>query len=184
MSDRPPHEETISSSRGFDGKLVHVRVDRVRLPSGKESVREVIEHPGAVAILALTTNDDVIFVRQWRHAVGRELLELPAGTREPGESAIETARRELQEETGFAAGQLREIARYFSSAGFLNEQITLVLAQECFPGEQKIDIDEATRVELVPVSRLSSMIEPDGELHDAKSLIGVLWLIANRRSVV
>ena len=106
MSDNPAHEETISSERGFDGKLIHVRVDRVRMPSGRESVREVVEHPGAVSILALTESDEIILIRQWRHAVEAEMLEMPAGTREPGEDEKATARRELREETGYEAGEI------------------------------------------------------------------------------
>src|SRR6478735_6983242 len=98
-----PHEETLRSERGFDGKLLHVRVDHVRLPSGRESVREVVEHPGAVAIVAVTERGEVILIRQWRHAAGAELLEIPAGTRETGEAPETTAGRELIEETGYRA---------------------------------------------------------------------------------
>jgi ADP-ribose pyrophosphatase len=175
-----PHEETISSERGFDGKLVHVRVDRVRLPSGRESVREVVEHPGAVALLGITTNDELILVRQWRHAVGRAMLEIPAGTREPGESESETARRELLEETGYTAGTISQIARYYSSAGFCDEEMTLFLAEHCISRGQVEDVDERTNVVLVPRAGVRSLLEPGpNQVHDAKSLIGVLWLLSN-----
>lgn len=174
-----PHEETIRSERGFDGKLVHVRVDHVRLPSGTESVREVVEHSGAVAIVALTANDELILVRQWRHAVGMELLELPAGTAEPGEEPETTAVRELFEETGYRAGKISLIAQYFSSAGFLNEQMTLFLAEECVAGEQPVDADERTEVVLVPRAGIADLVAPGRQqVQDAKSLIGILWLIS------
>ena len=185
MLDRSelPHEETLESERGFDGNLVHVRVDHVRLPSGKLSVREVVEHPGAVAILGLTTNGEVILVRQWRHAVGRALLEIPAGIRDPNEPETETAQRELLEETGFAAGSISEIARYFSSAGFCNEEMTLFVARDCVSAGQNEDADERTRVVLVPRSKIASLLETGPNLvHDAKSLIGIFWLLANRDS--
>lgn len=177
MSAGIPREETIRSERGFDGKLVHVRVDHVRLPSGRASVREVVEHPGAVAIVAVTVDDEVVLVRQWRHAVQQELLEIPAGTAETGESSEETARRELLEETGYTADSIKEIARYYSSAGFSNEQMTLFLAEGCTPGEREDDTDERTEVVLVPLAGISRLLEPgDDQVRDAKSLIGLLWL--------
>jgi ADP-ribose pyrophosphatase len=169
------HEQVIRGERGFDGKLLHVRVDHVRLPSGRETVREVIEHPGAVAILALTAGDEVILIRQWRHAVGDELLEIPAGTRETGEPALETARRELREETGYEAGTLTEIARYFSSAGYSNEEMTLVLATDCRPALRVKNADEHTDVVMTPRADLSRLLEGE-QVRDAKSLIGLLWM--------
>ncbi len=104
-----PQEEAkspqlISSRQVFEGHLFKIRVDQVRLPSGRETVREIIEHPGAVAILAITEDQQIILVRQYRYAVDGSLLEIPAGTREPNESPIETADRELLEETGYRAG--------------------------------------------------------------------------------
>jgi ADP-ribose pyrophosphatase len=177
VSDPSSHEQTIRSERGFDGKLVHVRVDHVRLPSGRESVREVVEHPGAVAIVALTTGDEVILVRQWRHAIAQELLEIPAGTREAGEPEEATARRELTEETGYVSGSIRQVARFYSSAGFTNEQIALFLAEGCTLGEREENADERTEVVLVPRAEVARLLEPGpDQVRDAKSLIGLLWL--------
>jgi ADP-ribose pyrophosphatase len=178
MSSGATHEETNSSERGFDGKLVHVRVDHVRLPSGRESVREVVEHPGAVAIVALTSDDQIILVRQWRHAVGDDLLEIPAGTREPEEPAADTARRELIEETGYSPGTLTEIASVFSSAGYCTEQVTVFFATDCTPVERDTDPDERTDVVLVPRDHIGRLIDPGQEqVRDAKTLIGLLWLV-------
>ena len=177
MSDNLTHEETIRSERGFDGKLVHVRVDHVRLPSGKESVREVVEHPGAVSILALTENDEIILIRQWRHVAGAVMLEMPAGTREPGEDEEATARRELREETGYEADEIRQVTRFYSSSGFLDEQITLFHVTGCRPVERDEDPDERTEVVLVPRSEIPRLIEEaNREPRDAKFLIGLLWL--------
>ena len=176
----PGHEVTIASRRGFDGKLLHVRVDTVRLPSGRESVREVIEHPGAVAIVAVTVDDEVLLSRQFRYAVGETLLEIPAGTAEPDEAPVTTARRELIEETGYEPGRLTELASYFSSAGFLTERMTLFRADDCRPVSARSTADDAERIALVAVPRASI---PDliasAEIRDAKSLIGLLWLIRN-----
>jgi len=177
------HEETISSERGFDGKLVHVRVDHVLLPSGKKSVREVVEHPGAVGIVALSANQELILVRQWRHAVGRSLLEIPAGTREPNEPTIQTAQRELLEETGYEVASIREIARYYSSAGFCTEELTIFLAEGCTSTGQTEDVDERTEIVLIPRDDIRTLLQPAGEqIHDSKSLAGILWLLANHPS--
>ena len=174
------HEETISSERGFDGKLVHVRIDHVRLPSGKESVREVVEHPGAVGIVAISATDELILVRQWRHAVGAYLLEIPAGTREPNEPTIETARRELREETGYEVASIREIARYYSSAGFCTEELTIFLAEGCTTSGQTEDVDERTEIVLIPRAEIDSLLQPGpNHVRDSKSLVGLLWLLAN-----
>src|SRR5262245_55403664 len=108
----------ISSRYAFEGTLYKVRVDEIRLPSGRETVREIIEHPGAVAILAITEDQQIILVRQFRYAVDSPLLEIPAGTREPNESPVETAARELIEETGYRAANIRELHTYYSSAGY------------------------------------------------------------------
>lgn len=173
MSSNVPGEQTVRSERGFDGKLVRVRVDHVRLPSGRESVREVVEHPGAVAVVAVTGNDEVILVRQWRHAVQRELLEVPAGTAEAGEPLDETARRELLEETGYVAGSVEPVARCYTSPGYTNEEITIFLAEGCTPGDRPEDADERTEVVLAPLTDIAWLL---GQIRDAKSLIGLLWL--------
>lgn len=173
----PPDETRVASDLAFDGKLLRVRVDRVRLPSGRESVREVVEHPGAVAILALTTNGEVLLVRQFRYAVGRTLLELPAGLLEPNESAIDTARRELMEETGYAPDRLTELCSFFTSAGFSSERNNLVRADGCRLVVAGFDPDEAVTVERVPRAELASLLSPGAaRIEDAKTLIGLLWL--------
>ncbi|HET7095082.1 MAG TPA: NUDIX hydrolase, partial [Thermomicrobiales bacterium] len=135
----PPHDETISSRRGYDGAWAHVRVDEVRLPSGRVRPREVVEHPGAVAIVAVTAADEVVLLRQYHHAIGRSLLGLPAGTRDPGEAPVDTARRELLEETGYAAGALQELASYYTSPGYTDEQLTIFLATDCAPAPAERD---------------------------------------------
>src|SRR5688572_19403581 len=116
-------ERTTSTERPFEGKLISVRVDRVRLPNGHAATREVVEHPGAVAILAWD-GERVALVSQWRHATGQELLEIPAGTLDPGESPRATAERELGEECGLAAASWEQGPSFFTAPGFCTERLT------------------------------------------------------------
>ncbi len=177
--DEPPGTVTLGSERGFDGAHLHLRVDRVRLPSGRESVREVVEHPGAVAVVALTTDGEVLLIRQFHHAIGRALLGIPAGTREPGEDAMATARRELVEETGYeAAGELRELAAYFTSPGFTDERMTIFLARDCRPVAEVADPDESILLRRVPLAEIPVLVRPGaGQVEEGKTLVGLLTLL-------
>ena len=116
-------EEPLRRRSVFDGRLLHVFEDSVRLPDGRTAGREVVEHIGAVAVVAIDDGGRVVLVRQWRHAVGRALWELPAGTREHGEDVATTARRELVEETGYRAAAWRELAHGPVSPGYSSEEI-------------------------------------------------------------
>ena len=176
MSASSPHETRISSRRAFDGRLLHLRVDDVRLPSGRNSVREVIEHPGSVAILPITADGDILLVRQYRYAVGREMLEIPAGLLEPGESPEAAARRELREETGHDAGELRRITSCFPAAGFSNERQTRFLAVNCAPVTQEADPDEGISLIRLPLGELDERLANDDELfQDGKTGFTLLW---------
>ncbi|MFM9108791.1 MAG: NUDIX hydrolase [Chloroflexota bacterium] len=178
MRREPPPTVTLASRRGFDGRHLHLRVDDVRLPSGRESVREVLEHPGSVAIVPVTRDGLVVMMRQFHHCIGRTLLGLPAGTREPGEPAIETARRELLEETGYAADDLSPLLGYFSSPGITNERMDLFLATGCSLEGGIADPDESIVLELVPLAEVPALLAPGaGWVEDGKTLIGLLHLL-------
>jgi ADP-ribose pyrophosphatase len=181
MSDSSSAKPTLLSSRlAFEGHLCRVRVDQIRLPSGRETVREVIEHPGAVAILAITEDDELILVRQYRYSIDASLLEIPAGTCEPNESPVETAGRELIEETGFQAARLTEIRTYFSSAGYSNERITLVVATGCRRVSSELAPDEVDEVTLIPREDARTLFEPGpNEARDAKTIVAVSMLLAD-----
>ena len=166
-------EQRISSERAFDGKLVKVRVDKVRLPSGREATREVVEHPGAVAILPVTGAGKLVLVRQFRYAVGRSLLEVPAGTREPGEPDEETARRELHEEVGYEAGTIELLARFFISPGWCNEELVAYRATNLREIGAKPEQDEDLTIVEVDPSDIPSLIA-SGEIADAKTITAVL----------
>ena len=175
--DNPPFGETLSSRRGFDGKWVHVRVDEVRLPTGRVTSREIIEHPGSVAIVGVTSDGNVLLLRQSHHAIGRTLLGIPAGTLEPGETPEACARRELAEETGYRAGRLRQLAAYYTSPGYTNERMTIFHAADCAPTGSEIDPDELIRLTPLPLADVWRLLAPGPEqLEDAKTLIGLLIL--------
>src|SRR5919204_1942121 len=116
-------EQIIKTEYPYRGRVLNLRLDTVRLPNGNETKREIAEHPGAVAIVALDAKDRVILVRQYRHAVGRELLEIPAGTFEKDEPPEKTAPRELKEETGLTAKRWELLARFYASPGVLTEEM-------------------------------------------------------------
>lgn len=181
MPSEPPREVTIGSRIGYDGKLIKLRVDDVRLPSGRTSTREIVDHPGAVAIIAVTTDDHLLLIRQFRYAAGRALLEIPAGTREPDEPPAETARRELIEETGYASGNITEILTYFPSPGYTAEQITLFHADGCYPVEHQPDEDEPAHLVKIPLAEVPSLIAPGSfQVENGATLIGILWLLRDR----
>ncbi|MBW3632170.1 MAG: NUDIX hydrolase [Chloroflexi bacterium] len=177
-AENPPLGETLATRRGFDGAWVHVRVDDVRLPTGRITTREVVEHPGSVAIVGVTTDGNVLLLRQSHHAIGRMLLGIPAGTLEPGETPEACARRELEEETGYRAGRLTELASYYTSPGYTNERMTIFHAADCEPAGGEIDPDELIRVTTAPLRDVARLLESGpAQLQDAKTLIGLLILL-------
>jgi ADP-ribose pyrophosphatase len=173
-----PHEERLSSEFPFTGQLVKLRVDTVRLPSGKEAVRELIEHPGSVVIVPVTTDGHVLFLRQFRYATGDYLLELPAGLIDEGENPLTTAKRELVEETGHEAGSVRKLCTVYISPGYTEEITTIFLAEDCTPVEHDDDEDEPLQMLYVPLSDIKGMLtEGDQKAADAQTLLGMLWLV-------
>ena len=167
-------ERTVSSRRAFTGRLLALRVDEVELPSGRRAVREVVEHPGAVAILAYD-GERLAMVRQWRQAADAELLEIPAGTCEPGEAGLTTARRELAEECGLDAARWEEGPSFYTAPGFSTELLTLFLATDLQAVEAPAPDDEALERSWLSLPDAVAAIDA-GTIRDAKSLVGILWL--------
>ena len=132
-------ERTISSERVYEGKIIGVRVDTVELPSGRETKREIVEHSGATAIVAVDSEGDVLLVRQYRKPVEKALLEIPAGGIEAGEDPLDCARRELAEETGFAAGRWDKLGIFYTTPGFCTEEMHVFLATGLEPVEGTAD---------------------------------------------
>ncbi len=163
----------LESSVGFRGWRIRVRTDRLLNPDGREITRDIVEHPGAVAVVALPAPDEVILVRQYRHAAGEELLELPAGTREEGEDPIVTAKRELEEETGYRAARLRELSSFYTAPGFTDERMHLFEATGLVPRAQRLEDDEFISVIRARRDDALAMIT-DGRIRDAKTIVGLL----------
>ena len=167
-------ERVISSERPYDGRLISLRVDRVRLSNGHETAREVVEHPGAVGILAWD-GERLALVSQWRHAAGGELLEIPAGTLEPDEEPAATARRELGEECGLSAAAWLRGPSFFTAPGFCTERLTLFLATELETADAQRPEDEDLALSWLTLPQALAQID-DGRIVDAKSIAGILWL--------
>lgn len=173
-----PKERALSSETLFEGRIITLRVDEVELNSGHRTTREVITHAPAVALIALTDEGEIFLVRQYRHPVGKAILEIPAGLVEVGEDPKETARRELMEEVGHDAGRIEEISRFYSSPGFSDEVIILYLATELVPRRLEADDDEDLRVLALPLEGFAQALE-DEEIKDSKTVAALWWLQAH-----
>lgn len=171
--DTDLHEQVLNSETAWSGKVFDVECLEVKLPNGRVSRRDVVRHHGAVAIVALTESGKIALVRQYRTALDRVTVEIPAGKLEPGEDPLDCAKRELKEETGFVAGRIAYLTTIASSCGFSDELIHLYLAtQLSFEGATP-DEDEFLNVDLVDVQELVDAVL-DGKIEDAKTVVGAL----------
>ena len=164
--------EILEQREGFRGKLIDVWVDRVRMPNGNEAEMEVIRHPGATAIVAVT-GGDVLLVRQYRYATGEWILEVPAGKLEAGEDPETSARRELEEETGFRPDRLISLGWIWTTPGFTDEKIWLFLAGELQRSRQGLEVDEVLSVDRMPFDQAVDKAMT-GEIRDAKSVCALI----------
>ncbi len=165
-------DSTTWSDYAFEGKLINVRIDTVRVADGSLRQREIVEHPGAVAVVPVLPDGRIVLVRQYRPAVGRQMLELPAGTVEPDEAVDSTASRELAEETGYRTGAISELVRFFVSPGWCNEELVIYVANDIEPGEPDTEDDEEIDVEIVDPGDVRGLIKT-GEIADAKTMVGL-----------
>ena len=171
--DADLHEEILSQETAWSGKIFDVECLEVKLPNGRVSRRDVVRHHGAVAIVALTESGKIALVRQYRTALDRVTVEIPAGKLEPGEDPLDCAKRELKEETGFVPGRIAYLTTIASSCGFSDELIHLYLAtQLSFEGANPEE-DEFLNVDLVDVQELVDAVL-DGKIEDAKTVVGAL----------
>jgi ADP-ribose pyrophosphatase len=171
----PPSFRVLSSKTIYRGRVVQLDVDRVVEPSGMEVEREVVRHPGAAVLLPVTADRRVILIRQFRYAAGEILLEVPAGTIDPGETPEVTASRELVEETGYHAGRLEKLAEFFPSPGILAERMHLFLATELEKRKGSPDEDES--LELVELAWNDALaLELGKDIRDAKTIVALSFL--------
>lgn len=166
-------EKQISSKTVYKGYIVNVRSDTAELHNGAIVLREVVEHPGGVAIVPVNSEGQVLTVRQFRYPMGESLLEIPAGKLECGEDPLDCAVRELSEETGCTAGKMEYLGPIYPSPGFSREILHIFLATDLIGGEMHLDENEFLSVETHTFEELSGMIMA-GELRDAKSIAGIL----------
>lgn len=172
-------EERISGEIVYAGNFIEVHRDLVRLPDGSQATRDWIRHPGAVAIVALTETGEVVLERQYRYPVARDMVEIPAGKLEPGEDHLETGKRELLEETGYAAASWTHLGQIHNAIGYADEAIELWLATGLEKREAKLDEGEFLEVFTLPFEEALAMAA-DGRISDVKTIVGLFWAAARR----
>ncbi|MGA2489195.1 MAG: NUDIX hydrolase [Anaerolineales bacterium] len=165
--------ELLKSEIVYPGRAFTIRRDNLRLPDGHETRFDIVEHPGSVIILPVDEQNNLLFVRQYRHAAGLDLLELPAGTLDEGEAPEACARREVREETGMAAGILAHLGGFYLAPGYSTEYMHVYLATELHSDPLEADADEFLTVEYIPLGKVLAMVK-HGEIPDAKSLAAIL----------
>jgi len=170
-------EHCVSSEQVFDGVLLKVYRDAVRLPDGSTGGREYIRHPGAVAIVPLFDDGRVLLERQFRYPHRREFIEVPAGKLEPGEPHLDTAKRELLEETGYAAAEWTRLGVIHTAIAYTDEGIEIFLAKKLTLKGRKLDVGEFLETLIVPFGEAVAMIR-DGRITDAKTVSALLWVEA------
>jgi len=169
----------VDSRRVYDGRVVSLRVDRIRLSGGAVFEREVVEHHGAVAMLPLLDDGRLLLIKQYRHPVGENLLEIPAGTLHEGETPEECARRELIEETGYEPQVIEELFSCFMAPGYSSEKIHIFLASKLRKVGHRPEVDEQIELEPVTLEKAGAMLK-SGEMKDAKTIAGVSCLLLTR----
>ncbi len=168
-------ERTISEEYKFKGRVINLKVQQVELPNGKIAVREVVEHPGAVAIVAYLDSNTILMVEQFRKAIDRVILEIPAGKIEKGEDVKLCGIRELEEETGYKAENLEYLGEIVTAPGFTDEYIYLYKATELSKGEVNRDDDEFINVKSYNIDSVKDMVK-NGEIIDGKTIAALLYL--------
>ena len=170
--------KVVDSKLVAEGRVIKVRVDLIETPDGQRVKRDIVEHRGAVAMVPIDAEGRVILVRQYRHAAGKWLLEIPAGTLDPGEDPLEAAQRELREETGFAAGRIDPIGGCYASPGYSTEYLRLYVARDLTEDPLEGDVDEEIELAPTALSKVRNLIA-GGEIEDAKSIAALLLVLAD-----
>jgi ADP-ribose pyrophosphatase len=173
-------EETLSSKLVFEGRAFKLRVDTVKTADSRETTREVVEHPDCIAVIAVDDKNYVLLERQYRQSIGKELLEIPAGGIEPGESPEEAVRRELQEEIGFLPKNVKLLSGFYSAPGYSTEYLYLYLATELVPSQLYAEDTAVITVVKTPVDKIPALLKSD-EVRDAKTIAGLYAYLAYRK---
>jgi len=173
MSDLKEHK--IDSTKVFYGKLIDLYLDNVRLPNGKKSTREWVDHPGAVCIVPILNNGDILLIRQFRYGPRKEFIEIPAGKLDKNEEPLKCGIRELEEETGYKSNKLTYLTNIHPAIGFSNEKMWMYLAEELELSEKKLDEDEFLELLPTPLNIALEWVFT-GKITDVKTIIGIMWL--------
>ena len=174
-------EKTLSSQLIYDGRAVRLRVDTVRTADGRETTREIVEHADCVAVVTLDADNNVLLVNQFRKPAEKELLEIPAGGIDPGETPEETVRRELREETGYLPRKIERLGGFYSAPGYCTEYLYLYLATDLVPGPLHAEDTEGIELVRVPITQISGLID-SGKICDAKSTAGLLAFLEKQKA--
>lgn len=169
----------IRSENKYNGRILDLRIDTVKFPSGSEKIREVVLHKSAVAMLPVNERGEILFVRQYRHAIDEDIYEIPAGLVEPGEDVEETAVRELQEEIGYRPGRIERVAEFYTSPGYCTEMITLFYATQLESSKLQEDDDEYIKVCRFTTGEVRQLIA-DNKIIDGKTLMAYYWYMAEK----
>ncbi|MFC1965557.1 NUDIX hydrolase [Chloroflexota bacterium] len=173
-------EKTLSIQPVYEGRAVKLRVDTVRMPGGRETTREIVEHSDCVAIVAVDADDNVLLVNQFRKPVEKELLEIPAGGIEADEGPVTAVRRELQEETGYLPQKVERLGGFYSAPGYCTEYLHLYLATDLIPSQLYAEDTENIRLVRVSVSQITGLIA-SGSICDAKSIAGLFTFLEYKK---
>ena len=174
-------EKTISSRTVFEGRAVKLRIDTVKTADGRESTREVVEHSDCIAVIAIDENDNVLLEKQYRKAIEKELLEIPAGGIDPGEDAEGAVRREMQEETGYLPQKVERLGGFYSTPGYCTEYLHLYLATELTSSQLYAEDTAGISLVRVPVSEIPALLA-SGRIEDAKSIAGLYMYLESRKN--
>jgi ADP-ribose pyrophosphatase len=174
-------EKTLSSQLIYEGRAVKLRIDTVRMPGGRETTREIVEHSDCVAIIALDADDNVLLVSQFRKAVEKELLEIPAGGIEPGEDPLATVQREMREETGYLPRRVEKLGGFYSTPGYCTEYLYLYLATDLISSPLQAEDTAGIELVRVPIGQVHGLIT-SGRVCDAKSIAGLLHFLEYRKA--
>ena len=174
-------EKTLSSQLIYDGQIVKLRVDTVRIPGGRETTREIVEHSDCVAIVAIDADDNVLLVKQFRKAVEKELLEIPAGGIDRGEDPVTAVRREMREETGYLPQKVERLGGFYSTPGYGTEYLHLYLATDLTSSQLFAEDTDSIKLVRLPISQIPGLIA-SGSICDAKSIAGLLIFLKYRKS--
>ncbi len=169
-------EKTISSKKKYTGSILNLRVDKVKLKNGHQARREIVEHSGGVTVIPLLSEKEIILVRQYRHAADQVMLELPAGKLEPGENPKQCMKRELREETGYTAAEIKKLFSFYTTPAYSSELLHMFLARELDFKGQDLDDGEFVEIQVINKSEIMDLIF-SGRIRDAKTIAGLMYVL-------